>query len=642
MRVCQIFVIVLYLLVMTNGIVFRFEADYTRNKDNHDVWDLPNASDGKALILRNGEPLSLNFCLRTASMVEISNLRFSNGNKTDTVVVKIDEEAVGIFATPTSINSDWNNFMSTGRFPRRSFIDIGWHTIHIHFNGTNDGIAVDYVEIDIDDNFMTTEIAMCQLTCVPDVAFNLRSKENSVGLSYAVQESYKTTCPEVDNVNVPIFNHFVKRYEITAVLPQYRSFSNWRTENTSGCSHLSQFLWTFRDIELTSEMSGSIRSDKATVFFTKGNDKASKLSTILIPQFDLEGKSKGMIDADIGSILRIKFSGMTGQTIIQMRYKGKAAIVSTEYKILTPFQLEASWSIPDFSWTETDLNFIFLYVNSNASLPLSVDTLSLERRPMLPDQVVTLYKSDNVIVEAIFVEFWWLAPDTMQLILSNGHSYNNVSYFRIYRPIPWNSGYAQVFVMYQDGNTRLLPVPPEGVDWIPFGSSVIIGQANPTVVRPYATVVGVHLDLQSLIMNVKYKDGGSAKLKLENSLTETRVVVYDIVFGENNLYPFATFRSMYVSEGNSDVDHVSVNGVQPRHIMEDFGSIMGNSFVFYRKCMSKHLNLSPDIYIDIRETETAVQGLQRQIPDSDLFQILVERIQNNRRRLWTPRIRNWG
>ncbi|KAL3878992.1 hypothetical protein ACJMK2_031314 [Sinanodonta woodiana] len=642
MRVCQILIIVLYLFVVTNGALFRLESDFTRNKDNHEVWDLPSASDGKALIIRKGEPLSLNFCLRTASVVQVSDLRFSNGNKTDIVLVKIDDEAVGIFATPAAINHDWNAFMSTGRFPRRSFIDIGWHIIHVHFNGTADGIAIDYVEIDVDDNFMTSEILMCQLTCVPDVTFNLRPKDSSVGLSYAVQESYKTTCPEVDNVNVPIFNHFVKRYEITAALPQYRSFSNWRTENTSGCTHLSQFLWTFRDIELTNEMSGSIKSDKANVYFAKGIDKTSKLSIILIPQFELEGKSKGMIDSDIGSILRIKFSGMTGQTIIQMRYKGKGEIVSTENKILSPSLLEASWSIDDFSWTETDLNFLFLYVNSNSSLPLSIDTLSLERRPMLPEQVVTLYKSDNIIVEAIFVEFWWLAPDTMRLALSNGHSYNNVSYFRIYRPIPWNSGYAQVFVMYQDGNARLLPVPPEGVDWIPFGSSVIIGQANPTVVRPYAIIVDIQLDLQSLIMDVKYKDGGSAKLKLETSLTETRVIVYDIIFGENNLYPFATFRSMYVSEGNSDVDHVSVNGVQPRHIMDNFGSIMGNSFVFYRKCMSKHLNLSPDIYIDIRETEAAAHDLRRQIPDPDLFQILVERIQNNRQRLWTPRFRNWG
>ncbi|KAK3599525.1 hypothetical protein CHS0354_006656 [Potamilus streckersoni] len=166
--------------------------------------------------------------------------------------------------------------------------------------------------------------------------------------------------------------------------------------------------------------------------------------------------------------------------------------------------------------------------------------------------------------------------------------------------VPWNSGYAQVFLKYQDGNTRLLPVPPDGVNWIPFGSFGIIRQANPTVERPYATIIGVQLDLQYLIMNVKYKDGGSAKLKLEYKLKDIRKIMCILL----QHLAQCTFQRVIPMR-------ISVNGVQPRHIMVDFGSIMGKSFVFYRKCMSKHLNLSPDIYIEVRETETAVEDLQK-------------------------------
>ena len=176
---------------------------------------------------------------------------------------------------------------------------------------------------------------------------------------------------------------------------------------------------------------------------------------------------------------------------------------------------------------------------------------------------------------------------------------------------------------------------------IPFGSSVIIGQTDPTVTRPFASIKHVIIDTESLAMNVAYQDGGSSKLTLINSLSKTEIIVSDIRFQRNPiLYPFATFRSMYVTEGNSDMDHVSINGIYPRHIMTDFDAIMGRSFVFHRKCMSRHLNLSPDIYVDVRRTENDVAKVH--LLQSDMFQTLLQRIQHQRKRLWTPILRNSG
>ena len=378
------------------------------------------------------------------------------------------------------------------------------------------------------------------------------------------------------------------------------------------------------------------------MYFSMGHYIHSRLSLMIILQFKLEGKSQGLVDSEMGSILNAKFRNLKQDVKLTMRFKGSHPEISRPVtRILSSSNPETRWNINDFSWTEYDYNLIFLNLDTNSSHPLDLDFLLLERRPMLPDEVKQIFKNDNLIVEAIFSDFWWLNPESMSLTLSNSHSFNNVSYFRLYRPIPWNSGYAQVFVMYQDGNARLLPVPPEGVDWIPFGSSVIIGQTDPTVTRPFASIEHVWIDTENLVMNVAYKDGGSSKLTLKNSLSETRIIVSDISFHRNPiLYPFATFRSMYVTEGNSDVDHVSINGIYPRHIMTDFGAIMGRSFVFHRKCMSRHLILSPDIYVDIRRTENDVAKIH--LLQSDMFQALLERIQNQRHRLWTPRLRNTG
>lgn len=618
--------------------VFILQTDFQRNVENHPVWHLSNSSDGKVVILQPQTYIALNFCLRQTSAIRLNDLRFSNGNNSEIVEVEVDGILMGLFRSPADPNHSWNRFMSTGAFPKIPVLSTGWHKLVIKFNGTADGLAVDHVELDIDDDRITRDILACELTCIPDHNFHVRENDMQTEASFIVQESYKTTCPEVDNINIPIFNPSVQEYEITAALPQYRSFSNWRAENTTGCPHLSPFYWSFNNLELTSNMRDVIDTPKAKLYFSNGQDPFSKLSLLMLISFRMEGKSKGMVDSEMGTILKVKFRHLTERVRLVFRYKGRHAGISDPVKkYVTPTEPQTEWTTRDFTWTEEDFNVIFVYISSNSSKPLLLEHMFLERRPWLPDEVQNVYKSDDAIVEVVFSDFWWLNPDSMTVHLTNGHSYTNVSYFRIYRPIAWNSGYAQVFVLYQDGNARLLPIPPEGVDWIPFGSSVIIGQTDPTVVRPYASITDALIDTENLVMNLRYKDGGHSKLTLVSSLTETRVVVSDIYMTRNPIfYPFTTFRSMYVAEGNSDVDHIKVNGIYTRHIMDNFNAIMGRNFVFHRKCMSRHLNLSPDIYIDIRRTSNMVQEVPLLRQES--FQSLLQRIQDHRYRLWTPRL----
>ncbi|KAL3871298.1 hypothetical protein ACJMK2_039305 [Sinanodonta woodiana] len=534
MHTCQM-LIIMYLIIMANGIVFRLEVDTGRTKTNHQILDLSNATNGKAVLLPIGEHLSLTFCLRTSSVVQVSDFRFSNGNVTDTVIVTIDDEIASIFATNKS--TDWNIFFFGP--------GDGLNTVQVFVNVT-DGLAVDYIEIDVEDDLMTQEIAMCQVTCINYFNPNWPNKVVSEGLSFAMQKSYRTACSKVSNVHIPIFDKLVKTYEITATMPQYKSFYNPRNENISECYHLYPFI-----------------SEKVDVYLSGGLHSSTGSHSQLNVTFNMEGKSRGMTDADRGSILTIQLSGITEQTVVQMEYKGRAALSSIQQKILSASVSEASWSIPDFTWSDTNLNLIRLYINTSSPLPLTIYNLSLARRPLLPDKVVGVYQDDDVIVEAFAVDLC------------------NVSYFRIHIPTIWNPGYAQLFVMYINGNARLLPIPPDGVDWIPFGSSVIIGQSNPSHVRPFAAINNVFLNIQSWQMKVTYKDGGSARLELQNNLIETRVIVSDIVFGQNSNYPFATFGSMYIADGNCGVDHVKANNANPRHIMEDFGYLLGriSSFI---------------------------------------------------------------
>ena len=174
--------------------------------------------------------------------------------------------------------------------------------------------------------------------------------------------------------------------------------------------------------------------------------------------------------------------------------------------------------------------------------------------------------------------------------------------------------------MYQDGNVRLAPLPPPGVDWIPFGSSLIVGHSDPADLRPAAPVTSVTFFPSTLRLHVRYRDGGSARLALSSSQTETELAVTDIRHGRGRagegegearrrLLPFATFRSMYIEDGNSDCDSVLVDGGEGwgkgggRHhpILSAWGTLHGRSFFFYRRCESSHLTLSPDLRVDVKK-----------------------------------------
>ena len=56
---------------------------------------------------------------------------------------------------------------------------------------------------------------------------------------------------------------------------------------------------------------------------------------------------------------------------------------------------------------------------------------------------------------------------------------------------------------------RLLPVTPHGLNWIPFGSSVLLGQTDPHSSRPSAPIANVSINPTTLSMTLIYIDGGT-------------------------------------------------------------------------------------------------------------------------------------
>ncbi|PVD29134.1 hypothetical protein C0Q70_11731 [Pomacea canaliculata] len=325
-------------------------------------------------------------------------------------------------------------------------------------------------------------------------------------------------------------------------------------------------------------------------------------------EFELRGKSDGFVDASMGSTLRINFHKMSGTVTVSPSYTGKSQTTTTlsQHRV-TSGENVVTVDFPDFTWREGSGNIILLEFGDVMVNSLTLVDIQLERRPMTGEKVQTVHKSDKMIMDAIDVDFWWREPESMRVVNGeSGQMWEGVDYFRVSLPVPWNGGFAQVFVMYQDGNARLLPLAPPGVDWIPFGSSVLIGQNDPTQLRPSAPISMVTFHPSSLRFNISYRDGGSAVVKLSVGMAHTEVTVYEIKDARpdpSRPRPFATLRSMYLEDGNSDCDSVLVNGQKYFPILGSWEEVAGNSFVFFRRCESKHLTLSPDIKIDVKKTD---------------------------------------
>lgn len=207
---------------------------------------------------------------------------------------------------------------------------------------------------------------------------------------------------------------------------------------------------------------------------------------------------------------------------------------------------------------------------------------------------------------------WWRPGETMSITINNGPILTG-------QRIVWSKAvisgtdfaYPQFFVLYEDGNMRLKPNPPEGRTDTCFGSSVIVGpaeaiQVEEPSIRPYAAINAVDIDVENSVVTLTYETGGQATVFLDvnrEKAVATVMVDYDTAL------PFATFRSMYVTDNNNDsalvgtedgvysmVPKPTESGAQP------WEALAGHWWFFHRDEPSIHNVSAPDIRISVAKT----------------------------------------
>ena len=572
-----------------------------------------DASNFRAVSSGKGDIFRFQFCLTSAGRVRIDDIRYSNDGYSDTfVLLNVDGKEIAKIETVQRFRqgTGWNDFVSLDK-PLDYFVSsAGMHTLSLQvLEADMFGVEIDNVVLSV-DNENDVRVFKCEKYCLNNRQSKKKLARRPSG--WIEQRSTETKCAEEDNVNIPVYGADVNSVTITAVSPAYKSYRNNRNPDFTDCTMLTA-LWSFENIIFENERGNNSGFHKSSIGPKHTKHKDGNVAALIAGYnskrmlveiaFRLEGSSVGVVDADIGSVFHLTMKSVKKDVIVLMQYSGRSGVWSEEQpKVVTVDNPHQTWDIPDFTWVENGENNIKVEVHA-WERHVEIEKIELKRRYHTPTRIFHMYNDGENLVEGADIDFWWLINKTMTVrILDTGETFLDADYFRIYSRIPWTKhNFAQVFVIYQDGNIRILPYPTHEFDWIPFGSSVLIGQTDTSVHRPFASIKRIDMLMKYLKLWIYFEDGGSVTLQIFPNINQTVVRISDFNFSKSRFsHPLLNFRSMWVGNGNADVDHVIVDDRDEKHILSNWHMLEGSSFEFYRKCISKHNTQSPDIIVDLK------------------------------------------
>jgi hypothetical protein len=213
----------------------------------------------------------------------------------------------------------------------------------------------------------------------------------------------------------------------------------------------------------------------------------------------------------------------------------------------------------------------------------------------------------------------------MNVTAIGGNSINNVTYLVIHKLIAGTRGdYPQAFVLYEDGNIRIIPqsrVPSENAT---FGTSVIVGATDNNGPR-YVVIDSVVIDPLNLSMDVKFRDNTSYHAKMQVNRSKNSVEISNITYDTSN-HSFARLRSMWVKDSNADTDHIRTkDGEFP--IMGGWKELYGTWWQFFKKVPSIHNTYCPDIRVELySKREMIYDGTESQHDNIDDVAISSKRL----------------
>jgi hypothetical protein len=169
---------------------------------------------------------------------------------------------------------------------------------------------------------------------------------------------------------------------------------------------------------------------------------------------------------------------------------------------------------------------------------------------------VTIYETEEMWLVGLTFESFW-RPNQVPVRVGN----RTETGFHLLQLWTWKDGRAdEVLVLYPaDGYWRARPQPPPNLRWSAYGSSFLVGPVE-TSGRPIVDIRDVSFDPETRTFTTNFVRGGSATLRVDKLDDERIVLDVNLSAPVAAERPFAALRSMFVTEGNSDVAQVGWRG----------------------------------------------------------------------------------
>ncbi len=208
---------------------------------------------------------------------------------------------------------------------------------------------------------------------------------------------------------------------------------------------------------------------------------------------------------------------------------------------------------------------------------------------------VTLYETPALQVVAYRLpNFWRPARTPIRIGAKTYEGFHAVQLWMRHRERA-----EEVMVFYPpDGYWRIRPLPFADLRWTAYGSSFLVGPVEMQE-RPIVDLSAIAFDPATKTFTLDFRRGGAARMKLE-ALDQDHISL-DVVFdgAMPNDLPFATLRSMFATETNSDVARAAwllkgADAWSEGSIM-DFRKGEVTEFWAGRRLPSRHNTSAPDM-----------------------------------------------
>ncbi|CAC5402917.1 unnamed protein product [Mytilus coruscus] len=520
-------ILVQQLCYLCGGSHFTFEIEnFVVDKF---IMSRSRASAQKSALFKTGDSFSIYFCLRNTTEVRLRSVRYSNDGGGDSVAFSVDGKQLGLLKTKFDRNGGhgWNNFIYTEQIGPAMTLSSGKHVLSVNIIYTDYyGIELDELTIRTTDNYLIEESFKCSFYCDSNIVYLNGKNRHDMPPAVLKRKSLRSSCQSsTKNVFLPIYHKNVRMFVVTAMNPKYKSFENNFHDENILCNEGNITVWELLNIKLKSE-NNTLSTDMYSGVGIKHGRSSTSRSLFINLSFN------NIKEYDVNYRLVLKFLEVVDIFLVSGSYNAKGVWMALNSTYFSRQKTKHEWIIPKQSWSVKNEILFYIFTYPSEIKSITIEFIKLEYQAIETKHREVLYIDPALKIE-VFTDVFErtdIKQKTMTVRnVDTSLEFLNVSEIVISHISPWTNMYSPIVKLSRQGEMHILPILPHRLTKIPYGSSIIIGQNDPSKNFPMASISKIDIAPQAKKLFVTFKDNGSCSIVIKSIWQQTEVIFKDII-----------------------------------------------------------------------------------------------------------------